>query len=164
MNWPYVHTLINHFPIILVVMGAAAAVTALVLRRRGIWLYSVASLTLAGLSIYPAFLSGDEASDALKNTWYIVPSMVHDHEESAELALWVVIATGVIGLFAWWWMLRRSDDAEVPKWLRVLVVVSSLASVAAITYTSVLGGRIVHDSPKLTAPPPGVVMDTARRG
>src|SRR5690242_16627936 len=47
MNWPYVHTLINHFPIILVVMGAAAAVTALVLRRRGIWLYSVASLTLA---------------------------------------------------------------------------------------------------------------------
>ena len=30
MNWPYVHTLINHFPIILVVIGAAA-VTALVL-------------------------------------------------------------------------------------------------------------------------------------
>ena len=46
----------------------------------------------------------------------------------------------------------------------ILVVMGAAAAVAAITYTSVLGGRIVHDSPKLTAPPPGVVMDTARRG
>ena len=52
MNWPYVHTLINHFPIILSVVGTGVVLLALIVRRRGLWLYALATLTLAGLSVY----------------------------------------------------------------------------------------------------------------
>lgn len=159
MNWPYLHTLINHFPIILVVMGAAAAVVAAIWHRRGVWLYALASLTFAGLSIYPAFLTGDEASDAMKRTWYVVPSMIHDHEEASELALWIVLITGLIALYAWWRQLRRDGEAPPPAWLRSLVVIAALVSTASTAYASFLGGKIVHDSPKLLAPAPAG-MDT----
>ena len=161
MNWPYVHTLINHFPIILVVMGAAAAVVAAIWRKRGVWLYALASLTFGGLSIYPAFFSGDEASDTLKHAWYIVPSMIHDHEESADLTLWVVLITGLIALYAWWRQLRRDREAPPPTWLRSLVVIAALVSLGAVTYTAYLGGRIVHESPKLLGPAPaGMARDS----
>jgi hypothetical protein len=49
MNWPYLHTIINHFPIILTVVGSAALVLAFLIGRRARWLYALATLTLAGL-------------------------------------------------------------------------------------------------------------------
>ncbi|HEX6966035.1 MAG TPA: hypothetical protein VF166_09565 [Gemmatimonadaceae bacterium] len=164
MNWPYLHTLINHFPIILSVMGAAAAIAAFAMHRRGIWLYALASLTFAGLSVYPAFLTGDEASDTMRHAWYVVPSMIEEHEEASEIALWVLIATGVISVATWAWQARRDDRVEPPTWLRTLVVIASLASVGTIAYASLLGGRIVHESPKLLTPPPGIAIDTTGRG
>lgn len=70
MNWPYFHMIINHFPIILGVMGAAAAVLGLLVPRRGVWLYALASLTLAALSAYPAVFTGERAEHVLEEAWY----------------------------------------------------------------------------------------------
>lgn len=153
MDWPYIHTVINHFPIILVVVGTAAVATALIWKRRPVWLYAVATLTLAGLSVYPAFITGDEAADTMERKWYVVKSMVHDHEESADVVLWIVLATGVIAAYTWWSMTRPGRKELPPVWLRVLVLVAAIASVVSITYSSYLGGRIVHESPKLAQPP-----------
>lgn len=130
MDWPYVHLLINHFPIILTVTGAAAALAALVLRRRGLWLYAVASLTLSALAIYPAFFTGDEAKDTLErlHPWYIVRGSIDSHEEAAEVTLWVLLAMGLV------------------------------------TWTSLLGGKIVHKSPILAAPQPPAIGSAPARG
>src|SRR5205823_4706578 len=80
MNWPYLHITINHFPIILTVVGSAVLVLALVVRRRGVWLYALATLTLAGASIYPAFFTGDRAAHAVRDTWYILRAAVEEHD------------------------------------------------------------------------------------
>ena len=88
IDWPYIHTLINHFPIILSVVGTAVLVVAMLTNRRDMWIYAVVTLTFAGLTVYPAFFSGDEAHEVLEHKWYVVRSMIDDHEESAELALW----------------------------------------------------------------------------
>ncbi|MEO7086358.1 MAG: hypothetical protein ABI442_14955, partial [Gemmatimonadaceae bacterium] len=76
MNWPYLHTIVNHFPIILSVVGTSVLILALITGRRGIWLYALATLTLAGLSVYPAFYTGNAAAHALRDTWYVVHDMV----------------------------------------------------------------------------------------
>ncbi|MFI5228412.1 MAG: hypothetical protein ACHQWU_05040 [Gemmatimonadales bacterium] len=155
MDWPYVHTLINHFPIILTVVGCAALLLALFTRRRGPWLYALATLTLAGLSVYPAAFTGDQASDALRNTWYIVHDMVREHDASATWALITVIPLGVVSAYAWWRMLNRERDALPPVWLRAVITVLAALGLAVITRTAYLGGLIVHESPRLKTPPPG---------
>ena len=155
MNWPYLHTLINHFPIILIVMAATAAVVALFSGRRSIWLYALATLTFAGLSIFPAFFTGDKASDVMRDKWYVVPEMIHDHEEASELALWIVLVAGAIGAYAWWRQLRRFPDGLLPRWLQWIVVAASLAGAGTVAYAAYDGGKIVHDSPKLLAAPRG---------
>ena len=160
MNWPYLHTLINHFPIILSVVGFAVLVFAFFNKSRGVWLYAVATLTLAGLSAYPAFFTGDEASDALRGTWYIVRSAVNAHDESAGYALTTLLITGVVSAYAWWHMLRRDREGLPPKWLRTTLVVAAAITLAVVTRTAYLGGKIVVDSPMLNNPPAGVVPDT----
>lgn len=157
MNWPYIHITINHFPIILSVVGTAVLILALIMRRRGIWLYALATLTLAGLSIYPTYLSGDEASDTLRHTWYVVQSAVQEHDEAAGFALWSVLITGAVCAYTWWRMMRREPQGLPPVWLRVVVAVVAIWSLSVVARTAYLGGLIVHESPRLASPPPGFV-------
>ena len=155
MNWPYLHILINHFPIILTVVGTAALILALIVRQRIVWLYAVATLTLAGLSIYPVFFTGDQASDAVQKTWYIVRSMVEEHDAAANFALVSTLILGAVSAYTWWRMVRREPTGLPPVWLRILLTVLAFWGMSVLARTAYLGGKIVHDSPKLTAPPNG---------
>src|SRR4051812_37698262 len=128
MDWPYIHTIVNHFPIILSVVGCAVLVLALIVRRRAIWLYALATLTLAGLAAYPAFFSGDQAAQALRGVWYIIPAAVKEHDAAADFALASLLIMGVANAFAWWRMLRRDVGGLPPVWLRVVVTLLSLWS------------------------------------
>jgi hypothetical protein len=155
VNWPHIHLLINHFPVILTVVGSAVLLLALVTNRRGIWLYALATLTLAGLSAYPVFFTGDEAAHALRNTWYVVRDMVHEHDVSAGFALWSLLLTGAASGYTWWRMLRRDLATLPPVWLRTTVTVLAAVTLAIVVRTAYLGGLIVHQSPRLETPPPG---------
>ena len=160
MDWPYLHTLINHFPIILNVVGFAVLIFALFKKSRGVWLYAVATLTLAGLSAYPAFFTGDQAAHALRGVWYIVRESVHAHDESAGYALTMLLITGAVSAFAWWHMLRRNVTELPPAWLRTTLVVLAALTLAVVTRTAYLGGKIVVDSPMLLHPPADVAPDS----
>jgi uncharacterized membrane protein len=158
VDWPYIHTLVNHFPIVLTVVGAAILALALVTKRGGLWIYALATLTLAGLAIYPTYLSGDEAADAQRHTWYIVHSMVEAHDESAGWALAAVLAMGAVSAYAWWRMLRRDAGRLPPVWLRSAVAVIAALGLAIVARTAYLGGQIVHESPRLRVPPAGAAV------
>jgi hypothetical protein len=153
VNWPYIHTIVNHFPIILSVVGTAVLVLAVITGRRGVWLYAVATLTLAGLSVYPAFYTGDAAAHALRNTWYVVHSMVEAHEAAADFALASLLIVGALNAYVWWRLLRRDTAVLPPTWLRVVVLLVSLWGLSVVVRTAYLGGKIVHESPKLATPP-----------
>jgi len=155
MNWPYIHIMINHFPIILTVVGSAVLLLALIVRQRGLWLYALATLTLAGLSVYPVFFAGDRAADAVQHTWYIVRSAVEEHDGAAGWALVSLLLMGAASAYAWWRMLRRELASLPPVWLRVMVTILAAWGLSVVIRTAYLGGEIVHDSPKLTNPPAG---------
>lgn len=155
MNWPYVHTLINHFPIILTVVGAAVLLAALIWRSRGVWLYAVATLTLSGLSAYPAHFTGDQAAHALRGTWYVVRAMVEKHDQSAGPALISLLVMGVVAAYTWWRMLKRESGMLPPAWLRTVLAIVTAVALGFTAYAAYLGGQIVHDSPQLAAPPAG---------
>src|SRR5215471_17584871 len=164
MDWPYIHTLVNHFPIVLTVVGTAVLVLALITKRPGLWIYALATLTLAGLAIYPTYFTGDEAADAQRQTWYIVRSMVREHDESAGWALGTVLPMGAAAAYAWWRMLRREVTGLPPRWLRVVVAVLAVLGLAIVIRTAYLGGKIVHESPKLETPPAGMTAAPAAPG
>jgi uncharacterized membrane protein len=158
VNWAYIHTLVNHFPIILTVVGSAVLVAALITKRPGLWVYALATLTLAGMGIYPAYLTGDEAADAQRQTWYIVRSMVREHDDSAGWALGAVLVMGALSGYAWWRMLRRDGGRIPPVWLRSVLAAVAALTLAIVVRTAYLGGQIVHESPRLKLPPAGATV------
>lgn len=157
MSWPYLHTLINHFPIVLTVIGALAVLLAAMFERRAIWMYALSSLTLAGLTIYPAWVTGGRAAGAVRKAWYIAPDVIHTHSSAAGITLWIVGVTGLLALISLVTLVRAREALSPAKGFRVLVGLGALVSICAVSYTGYLGGKIVVASPILASPTPPVI-------
>ena len=174
------HILINHFPVILTIVGTAVTVLALIVRKRGAWLYATATLALAGVSVIPTFLTGDPAAEQLRDTWYVTREAIRAHDDAAGWTLWGLIVMGLIAGYAWWRAWRREtvvvtakvhtdrgdvpaeavvrNKAGLPGWLQGLVLVAALFGCALVYRTASLGGDILHHSEVLrTTPRPASV-------
>jgi uncharacterized membrane protein len=167
LSWPYVHLLINHFPVVLSISALSVTILALLLGRRGLWLTAMGALTAAGASIYPVHFTGDEADHTLNDPWYIHPGTIEAHDNAAGIALTVILIVGAFAAYSWWRSLKRPADL-IPGWMRAGVVVGALAAVGTVTYTAYLGGKIVHEAPilQLKQPPaglpPGIAAEPAK--
>ena len=164
ISWPYAHLLINHFPVVLSVSALVVAILALLVQRRGLWLTSMAALTVAGLFVYPVHLTGLEAEEALKDPWYVAPGVIESHEDAGTVAMYIILVVAVFAAYSWWRSLKRPAEV-MPAWMRAGIVFGALAAVGSVTYTAYLGGNIIHESPvlKLTQPPAGIAADSGAR-
>lgn len=168
-TWPYIHLLINHFPVVLSVVGLAAAILGLIVDRRGVWLYAMGTLTLAGLSVYPVRFTGDQADHALRDPWYIPRGAIDAHDNASLYAMICLLIVGAISAYGWWRAIKRPQEA-IPLLMRALIVIGSLAGAGTVAYTAYLGGKIIHEAPILqlpTAPanlPPGVATPPRPEG
>jgi uncharacterized membrane protein len=150
MDWDHLHIMINHFPVILAVTGALAALLGTVRGRRGVWMYATTSMTIAGLTAIPTYFSGRQAEDVLRRAWYIARGAIHTHEDAALVATIATVVAALVAAVAWRRLVRYPREITLPGGLRTLVVLTSLASAGSISYASWLGGRITHDAPGLT--------------
>jgi uncharacterized membrane protein len=152
-TWPYIHLLVNHFPVVLAPMGLAAAVGALIFRRRAWWIYSMATFTIAGVVAYPVRFTGDEADHALNDPWYIPKGVIDAHDNASLWAMIFLLAVGAVSAYGWWRAVKRPEE-PIPGWIKAGVLVLGLVGFATVTRTAYLGGKIVHDAPVLGLPTP----------
>jgi uncharacterized membrane protein len=165
LTWPYVHLLLNHFPVVLSVSALVVTLLAFALERRGLWLTAMGALTAAGIFIYPVHFTGDKADHALRDPWFIRPGAIEAHDNAARIAMIVILLVGAFAAYSWWRALKRPAD-RLPIWMKGGVLIGALAAVGTVTYTAYLGGKIIHESPVLElqqAPaglPPGVAAES----
>ena len=153
-NWPHIHIMINHFPVILAMMGALGAILGVMRSRRGVWLYTTASLTLAAITVIPTYFTGEPAEHMLNRPWYLSRTSIHTHEDAALIAAVLVGLAGLVSLIAWRRLVRYPRELSLPGGLRTAVVVTAVVAAVAIGYASLLGGYIIHDAPGLAGPAP----------
>lgn len=166
MNYPHLHLMINHLPVIGAVVALLLLGGSLVTRRRELIRLSLFVTLLVGLSVWPAFFTGDEANEQLEDVRGFDKDLMEEHEESADWALWFLLGTAAIA-GAGLWVSRK--DREVPRWAGPATMAALILSTAVVARTALLGGEIRH--PETTGPlwaPPdvskSVMLDSASTG
>jgi hypothetical protein len=155
MSVVHLHLMLNHVPVI--GMLFVLLILAVAAWRRDSAGARLGLSVLAGLAVVTAFvfLTGEPAEEAVEKVAGVSESVIHSHEEAAELAL---IATGFAGvmalavLAAFW---RRELSRPVIGGVLALVLVVG----AMLGWTANLGGRIRHTEIGSAAP---VVEDDDR--
>ena len=163
MNYPHLHLMINHIPVLGAVLALLLLTWALVTRRRDFVRLSLFITLLAGLSAYPAFFTGDEAHEQLEDVEGFDHDLIHEHEDAADWALRCMLGTAVIAGLGLW---ASRKGRDVPRWAKATTMAALLFSTSVVARTAFLGGEIRHPEAggPLWAPPDvpkAVMLDSA---
>jgi uncharacterized membrane protein len=150
----HIHLLLNHFPIIGMMIALALFLTSFFsttdhLRRGSLIVFvAIALLTI------PAFMSGIGAQ--VKLTESGVPNtLIQRHEGAAELAIWFVEIAGGLALIGLWQFRRFSRQAT---WNVIAILAFSVIGVALMARVGNTGGDIRH--PEIQASPGTTAHET----
>ncbi|MHB1863551.1 MAG: DUF2231 domain-containing protein [Gemmatimonadaceae bacterium] len=156
----HLHLLVNHFPVVLSIVGLTSLAVGAVTRRDFYWRAGLHLMVLAGIAAVVAILTGESASDEIRHRAFVVQGTIGAHSSAAYAALWALLIGGAISAYAWW-RARDSDAGALPAWLRELVLIAALVGAALVGYAAYRGGIIVHDAPVLQGDSPNGGIGTA---
>jgi uncharacterized membrane protein len=141
MTPAHLHLALNHFPIITSVIAFLVFLSGLLLKNKSVKICGLSLTLLAGLFTLPAFLTGEGAEEQIEAINGVSHTLIHEHEEMAELLIWLVsinalFAAGIL-YFIW-------RNKVVSNYVYLLHIIFSLVVCVFFFRAANSGGRIRH--------------------
>ena len=141
-NPAYQHLLINHLPIIGIVMGLVGLCVAFALRQRVAFIPALVILVVAGVSAWPVYATGSEAYKPIRQiTDDAGIDWLDTHIDRADSAIWAFYVLAGVAAVAvavpWKW-----PRASLP--LAILTTVIAVACLGAAGWIAEAGGKVRH--------------------
>ncbi len=134
-NTDFLHPMIVHFPIALLLVGFLSEILGLILKKEFFTKTAFYLLILGTLGVVAAYVSGDIAGEGIAETGAL-KNALELHEEAAKLSLWLMTAAAIIRIgFVFW-----KKYAGVYKWVSLILF---LVGVLSIIRTGYYGGELV---------------------
>ena len=141
MNWPHIHLIINHFPVIGLFLTLLLFGLAFFRKSDELMRVAVGALVFLALTAIPVYFTGQAAADTVKKLPGVTEGVVGTHQEVASLALVLIEGLGAAALGGLIFF-RRSP--KIPTWFAGAVLGLTLATAALLGLTANLGGQIRH--------------------
>lgn len=142
MEATHIHLLLNHIPILGSVFGVILLIIGLIIKNRTLEITGVATLLLACAVTIPVYLSGEEAEHAVEALASASHHELEEHEEHAELSLWLMMVSGVSALLTL--IAYRYANHLVSKARVAAAILGALGFVTLIPLAN-HGGKIMHE-------------------
>ncbi len=155
LNGAQVHLLFNHLPILGIPFSLLLVGVGLWRKSLEIQKFGLGALVLVGLLSVVAFKSGDAAEDVVEEAPGISESMIHEHEESAELAFWFLEGIAVLSLGG---LVYFRAPRTLPTWFTLVVLTGMLVGSGLMANAGHLGGLINHPEIRASEGGPGLPL------
>lgn len=141
MNDAHFHLVVNHLPIVGILIGFLVQLAGLIMKKPQVKNTALAIFIFSALTAIVAFLTGEGAEEIVENLPGISETLIHKHEEQAELFLTMVLILGGVALLTFIFQLKKMALA---KYSFVLVLVLSAVSIFISKNVGTSGGEITH--------------------
>lgn len=140
MSFTHLHLLLNHFPVIGVIIAIGLLGFAFARKNTAVAKASLGLFVILGATSVLVFLTGEPAEEAIEKLPGFSEAITEKHEEAALAATIALVSLGAFSLGVLAWFRRR----EVPRWLTLGTLMLSLVSGTLMSYTAFLGGQVRH--------------------
>lgn len=141
MNNAHWHLVLNHLPVVGLLIGTLILIAGLLMKKSEVKLTALAVLVFTALTSIAAFYTGEGAEEVVENIAGISETLIHNHEEAAEIFFTVTLILGSLSLLAFILEFKKLRFAKYAIYLVLLVALSD-GILAKNVGTS--GGEIRH--------------------
>lgn len=141
MDATYIHLLTNHIPILGSLFGAVLLAIGMLLKNRTVEIVALSTILLSAVFTLPAYFSGEEAEHVVEKIVGISEHHLEEHEEHAELTLWLMIVSGLLALMS---LVSFRYAAHLTRIARAsTLVITGFAFITMLPLAN-HGGKIIH--------------------
>ncbi len=141
MNDAHFHLVVNHLPIVGVLIGFLVLLVGLITKASQVKITALGIFLFSGIAAIGAYYTGEGAEDIVENMSGISETLIHDHEEFAERFLTFILILGSTAVMTFFLELKKLKFA---KYGFLLVLILSIISIGLAKYVGTSGGEIRH--------------------
>lgn len=141
MNAAHLHLVLNHFPIIIPIIGILIMIAGFFLKSEILKKTAFGLFVLGALFTLPAFATGEDAEDIVENLAGIEEEYIETHEEVAETFAYLSYGLGVLSIIGFWASWKEKSFAN---YLSIAVLLFAVVVLYFGRETGTTGGEIRH--------------------
>jgi len=150
-NEAHWHLVFNHFPIMGSFFGTLVLGGGIIAKNKSVRITAFLIIIFSALMAVPAFLTGEGASEIIKELDGMNPEVIENHENLAEISIWSVQILGLLAIFA---IYSEQAIHKTSRILTLICFVFSLFNMALLTRVGNTGGEIRHSEIRNDQPLP----------
>lgn len=139
MDGLQLHLLTNHLPIIGTMAALFVVILGMLRKNDGAITAGLIIYVVMAVAVVPAYLSGEEAEERVEEIAGVSHDVIHEHEEMAELSLWLTSVSGLLALGA---LFARSKQSSLSPKVALAFVVLAVIAFGQAARTGHEGGKI----------------------
>ena len=141
MNGAHLHLLLNHFPIILTIVGLLIMVGGFLVKSEILKRTAYCIFILGAIIAIPTFLSGGEAEEVVEGIKGIDEHFIEVHAETAGVFAALLYVLGGISLIGLWANWKKKSFSNI---VAFIVIAFTLIALFYGQQTGTTGGEIRH--------------------
>ncbi|HSQ47560.1 MAG TPA: hypothetical protein VLM44_11665 [Lutibacter sp.] len=141
MNEAHFHLVVNHLPIVGILIGILVLLTGFLFKKTEVKVTALGIFVFSALASIAAFYSGEGAEEIVERIPGISETLINQHEESAELFFTVILILGGVSLVNMFLEIKKIKFASYGF---ILVILISLAAGVLAKNVGTSGGEIRH--------------------
>lgn len=141
MNPAHYHLLVNHFPIIMPIVGLLLIISGFTVKSEILKRAAYCIFILGALGAFAAIATGDSAEEVVKHIDGISKNLIRQHEEKAEIFTLLSYILGVLSMVALWSNWKKKSYAN---YIALAIIIYGLVILNFAQQTGSTGGEIRH--------------------
>ncbi|AWG22453.1 hypothetical protein FFWV33_13430 [Flavobacterium faecale] len=141
MNDAHLHLMVNHFPIVGLIIGFGILISGLYFRNNGIKNTAYSVFIVAAVAAFLSMYTGEGAEELVEDMPNIGHQIIHEHEEYAEKLALILYAMGLLSIAGFYLNVKVHAKARL---VSIIVLVTAAIAVIFALKTGETGGEVRH--------------------
>ncbi len=148
MNDAHLHMVVNHFPIIGIILGLGVLIIGFLLKNSTIINTAYGLLIVSAIFAAISMATGDVAEEMVEDFPSIGKKIIHEHEEIAEKLALVLYVLGFISVTGLYLNIKKHSKSYL---ISVLAIAIGILGIYLAQKTGTTGGKIRHTEIRTTS-------------
>lgn len=141
MNDAHLHLMVNHFPIIVPILGLLILIAGFLTKSDIVKRTALLVFVFGALFTFPAMYTGEGAEEIAENLPGVTDNIIHMHEEKAETFAVFSYILGLLAMVGFW---ANRTKKSYSDYIAIGVMIFGLIVLYTGKETGTTGGEIRH--------------------